>query len=105
MKEDLIQLPEVSDIKDLLAMAKDDIAEQIAESPEMEEEGELLKQVMSIIETKMGKEKDLQKMNLNAKIDMAAHLSFLQSLLEEFFISDGEFDDYDDDFLDEEEEE
>lgn len=102
MKEDLIQLPELSDIKELLAMAKDDIAEQITETPEMKDEGELLKQVMGIIETKIGKEKDLHKLNLNAKIDMAAHLSFLQSLLEEFFMIDDEFDD---EFFDEEDEE
>lgn len=104
MKEDLIQLPEAEEIKELLAMAKGDLQERIETHPELKEEGALLNQVMEIVESKIGKEKDFSKLNLKAKIDLAAHLSFMENLLEDLFFD--EFDEeFDEEFYEEEMEE
>jgi hypothetical protein len=97
MKDDLIELPELSDVKEMLTLAKKDIEEEIKQNPEMVDSCSLLKQVIAVVEEKIGKIKDFNKLNTKERIDIAAHLSFLHSLLENFFYGD------EDDFFDSEE--
>lgn len=108
MSEDIIQLPELKDIQEMLAAAREDIQAEIQEDPDVIPSTELLIQVMNIIDKKISKEKDLSQLDVMHKIDLAAHLTFLQSLLEDFFFlddeEDDEFDD-EDETLDETEEE
>ena len=54
----------------------------------------LVLELISIIEEKIGKSKDLSKHSLKEKIDIAAHLNFLQILLEDFFMIDEDFEDF-----------
>lgn len=99
MKDDLIQLPNVDEVKEMLGLAKNDIQNELKQDPELKQTSELLVELINIIETKIGSNKDLSKLGLKEKIDMAAHLNFLQILLEDFFMLDDDFD-----FSDEEEE-
>ena len=100
MKDDLIQLPNVDEVTEMLALAKNDIQNELKQDPELKQTAELLVELIAIIEAKIAKNKDLTKLPLKDKIDMAAHLNFLQILLEDFFLLDEDFD-----FSDEEEEE
>lgn len=99
MKEDLIQLPNIAEVKEMLQLAKTDIQNEIKQDPEVAPTSDLLLELITIIEEKTNKAKDLSKLPLKEKIDMAAHLNFLQILLEDFFLMDDDFD-----FSDEEEE-
>lgn len=105
METEFFQLPELKDIKDLIKEAKHDIEEEISSKPEMADEGKLIKEVMAIIEVKLAKHKDLNKLSLPEKIDIAAHVSFFHSMLEEFFFDESDLDFDDEDFDDEESEE
>lgn len=98
MNEDLIQLPDVKDIREMLAAARGDIDVEVKEDPELLPLSSLLIQVIEIIEDKIGKNKDLNKLNSKDKIDVAAHLNFLQGLQEDFFLYDEmEFEEEDSD--------
>ena len=99
MTEDLIQLPNIEEIKEMLEVAKRDIQSEVEQLPELQPASELLVQVISVIDEKLAKSKDFDKLNNVEKIDVAAHLNFLQALLEDFFMFD------DEEFEDEEEEE
>jgi len=105
MTEDLIQLPNVAEIKEMLEIAKRDIQSEIEQLPELQAASELLIQLIDVIENKLGKIKDFDALDNVQKIDIAAHLNFLQALLEDFFMfdEDEEFED-EDDFEDEDEE-
>lgn len=100
MKDDLIQLPNVNEVTEMLNLAKNDINTELKQDPELKQTSELLIELIGIIEGKIGKHKDLSHLNLKEKIDIASHLNFLQLLLEDFFLIDEDFD-----FSDEEEEE
>lgn len=105
MTEELIQLPNVEEIKEMLDLAKRDIANEVEQDPELKPASELLTKVIEIVEGKISKT-SFEKLSNSDKIDLAAHLHFLQSLLEDFFMFD-DFDgeDYEDDEDFEEEEE
>ena len=94
MNEDLIELPAVNDIKDLLESAKHDINEELTQDPELGAQSKLMLAVIKIIEEKVAKTQNLNSLELTEKINVAAHLNFLQDLLEDFFFS-GEFDEND----------
>lgn len=100
MKDDLIQLPNVNEVTEMLNLAKNDISTELKQDPELKQTSELLIELIGIIEGKIGKHKDLSHLSLKEKIDIASHLNFLQILLEDFFLIDEDFD-----FSDEEEEE
>lgn len=101
MNEDthLIELPKLRDIKELLASAKHDIDEEIKEAPELAAHSKLVLKVIKIVEERLAKTADLDRLDLTEKINIAALLNFLQSLLEDFFFA-GDFEegDSEDDF-------
>lgn len=104
MSEDLIQLPDLEDIKTMLAAAREDVEAEVKEDPELASSTEVLIQVIDIIEEKIGGQKDLTHLNVKQKIDFAAYLSFLQSLLEDlFYFDEDEFEGEDDEEFEEEE--
>ena len=88
MNEDLIQLPELKDIKEMLAATRQDISVEVEEDPELLPVSKLLTQVIDIIEEKIAKHKDLTNLDNKTKIDIAAYLNFLQGLQEDFFFYD-----------------
>lgn len=88
MNEDLIQLPELKDIKEMLTAVREDIQAEVQEDPELLPLSKLLIQVIDIIEEKLSKHKNLDKLNDKEKIDLAAYLNFLQGLQEDFFFYD-----------------
>lgn len=97
MNEDLIQLPDLKDVKEMLAAARKDIDTEVKQDPELLTSSKLLTQVMQVIEEKLGKEKNFNKLGIKEKIDIAAHLNFLHCLLEDFFlVGDEEFDESED---------
>ncbi|HEV8051149.1 MAG TPA: hypothetical protein VGP47_01545 [Parachlamydiaceae bacterium] len=97
MTEDLIQLPNIEEIKEMLDVAKRDIQTEVEQDPELQPASELLVQVISVIDDKLSKSKAFEQLNQAEKIDIAAHLNFLQALLEDFFMFDDEFDEFEDD--------
>jgi hypothetical protein len=99
MVEDLIQLPELADVKEMLVIAKQDIQREVENDSELEPSSKLVLQVIDIIEERVAKEKNLERLSLKDKISIAAHLSFLHSLLEDFF----NIDEFDEEEFDEEE--
>lgn len=105
MTEDLIQLPNVEEIKEMLDVAKRDIQSEVEQTPELQPASELLVQVIDVIDGKLSKSKAFDNLNNVEKIDIAAHLNFLQALLEDFFMFDDEEFAEDEDFDDEEGEE
>jgi hypothetical protein len=105
MKEELIQLPNPNDIREMLALAKQDIQNEIEQDPELASTARLLNELIAIVEQKIGKNTDLSKLALKDQIDVAAHLHFLQFLLEDFFLMDEDFDFDEEDLQFEEEEE
>jgi len=99
METDFFQLPELKDIQELIAETKQDIEEETRDNPDVAEEAKFIKEVVKIVEAKIAKHKDLNSLALAEKIDIAAHISFLHSMLEEFFFEEFDFDD--EEFLDE----
>lgn len=102
MKEDLIQLPLLKDIKEMLELSRNDIAAVVEDDPEMLPSSNLLNQVINIIEEKISNGKDFKKYSEREKIDLAAYLNFFQNLLEDFFDFDDEMDFDDEEYLDDE---
>lgn len=103
-EEVLIELPEVGDIREILSMAKKDIAEEVKENEELKVPSELLLKVIHVIEEKV-KNDDISKFGDKERIDLAAHLNFLHTLLEDFFFDEEMFEDFEDEDLEEEEDE
>ncbi|MBA3958196.1 MAG: hypothetical protein H0X51_07375 [Parachlamydiaceae bacterium] len=88
MSADLIQLPNVSDIREMLTSARQDINAEIKTTPELADQSKLLFQVLDIVEEKTNKTKDFNALSGKEKIEMAAYLNFLHVLLEDFFSID-----------------
>lgn len=109
MNQDLIPLPEIEDIKEIINVAREDLVEVVKEVPDLAPEAELIKQVMAIVETKLGKRTNFDNLKNEERIDVAAYINFLQMLLDDFFYDelDDSFDDedFDDEDFDDEEEE
>ena len=93
MTEDLIQLPKAEEIKEMLDLAKTDIQSEIEQDPELKPASELLINVINVIENQVAEIKNFRNLDNEEKISLAAHLHFLQSLLEDFFM----FEDFEDD--------
>lgn len=105
MSHDLIELPEVSEINELIEIAKSDVSAVLKEDADLAPQGELILEVLKAIEGKIANHKDLNALALSEKISLAAHLSFFHNLLEDFFFNEEDFDDFDDEEFEEEEEE
>lgn len=104
MVQELIQLPELNEIQELLVMAKQDIDQEVKNNPDLTEDSKLLKEVMKVIQDKLAKKSNFSKLDTAEKIDLAAHINFLHCLLEEFFFDEADFgDDFDDEDLEDEE--
>lgn len=103
MKEEMIQLPAIEEIKEMLEIAKKDVQNEVENDPELQSSSQLILNVINIIENKLTQSKNFDLLNETQKIDLAAHLSFLQTLLEDFFMFDAFDEDYEDDELDNEE--
>lgn len=101
MKEDLIKLPDFKAVEEMIGLAKADIEEEVKKDPELLPLSLLVSQVINVIEEKLAKKKDFDKLNSKEKIDVAAHLNFLHCLLEDFFCEEEFEDDYDDEESDE----
>lgn len=97
MSEDSIQLPDLKDIKMMLTAAREDVEEENKQDPSMAASTQVLLQVIDIIEEKIANQTDLNTLDSRQKIDFAAYLSFLQSLLEDLFYFDEEFDEDEED--------
>lgn len=98
MTEDIIQFPDVTEMKEMLTAAKEDIKEAAKADPDMKEHSKLVMDVIAVIEEKIAGQKDLATLNAKDKIFLAAHINFFQTLLEDLFMDD----DFDDEFEDEE---
>jgi hypothetical protein len=97
MKDELIQLPDLKDIKEMLKTARHDIIAEVEQDAELDAQSKLPIQLIDIIEEKIAK--GIDKIDLKEKIDVASHLNFLQCLLEDFFFVDEDFDgEFDEEF-------
>lgn len=103
MTNDLIELPEVGEINELIDIAKNDVTAVLKEDKELAPQGDLILEVLKTIEGKIANQSDLNALPLKEKISLAAHLSFFHNLLEDFFFSDEDFDDFDDEEEEEDE--
>lgn len=103
MTEDLIQLPKVAEIKEMIVIARQDVQTEVEQDPELAPASELLMNVIDVIDGKLAKSSNFDNLNNVQKIDIAAHLNFLQNLLEDFFMFDEDFEEDDLEFEDEEE--
>lgn len=92
MDEDLIHLPDINEIRELLQEAKDDIKEEIKQNPKLSSEAKLLNLVIGFIEDKVSGKKGVETFSIKDKIDLVAHINFLQLLLEDFFYTEENFD-------------
>lgn len=97
MHEDLIQLPDLVSIKEMLEVARRDINQALEEDRELLPMSHLLTKVIDIIEEKISVKDDFSTFSQKEKIELAAHLHFLQGLLEDFFyFEEDSFDDEED---------
>lgn len=96
MTSDFIQMPDVAELKEELAAAREDLQEAIKENPDMASQNKFLMEVLGSIEAKLAKEKDLNKLNRDEQISIIAHLNLFYSLLDDAFGDD--FDDEEFDF-------
>lgn len=92
MSEELIQFPTVVEIKEMLVDARQDIEAELQENPDLVDLSKLIFSVIDILEEKISKYKDLNKLNQKEKIDLASHISFLNSLEDDFFFTDDELE-------------
>lgn len=98
MSEDLIQLPDLKEIQELLVTARRDIDAEVEQEPELADEHALLVQVMATFQELIAKAENNKNVSMKEKISIAAHLNFLQCLLEDFFFFDEDEDDLESEF-------
>jgi len=103
MTESILALPELKEIQDLLKMTKKDLLGDLSKDPEFAEETKVLNQLVTIIQDKISKTNNLNSLPVKDQIDIAAHLNFFHTLLEEIFAGEEDFDE--EEFEDEEFEE
>ena len=92
MSEEFIQFPSIPEITEMLADAKEEINDELQDNPDLIPLSKLLLNVIDIIEEKISKYKDLNKLSEKDKIDVASHICFLNSLEDDFFMSDDDLD-------------
>lgn len=88
MKSELIQFPSIPELKEMLADAREDIKTELQEDHDLIDMGKLLFQVIDAIEEKISKNKDPNDLNEKEKIDLAAHICFLNMLEDDFYFFD-----------------
>ena len=94
MSEELIQFPSIDEIKEMLVDTRQDIQAELQEDPEQIPLGKLLFSLIDILEEKIAKHKDLNRLSEKDKIDLASHICFLNSLEDDFFFQDEELEDF-----------
>lgn len=102
MSQDFIQLPELAEIKEDLNLAKQDIQAAVQEDSSLETLGAFVVDVINIIEGKVAAVKG--DLDMKTKVDLAAHLTLLNSLMDEIFLANME-DEFEFEGEEEEEEE
>lgn len=100
MENEFIQLPDFSEIEEDLNLAKGDIQTALESDPSLEPLSTFVNEVIDIIKSKVSKIKDPSNLDLKTKVDLAAHMTLLNSLMDEIFLSD--LDELDDDEEDDE---
>lgn len=105
MKEDLIVIPDIKEFKDLISDARSELSE-LELSEEEGHRRELALDVVEILEGKLAKTSDINKLDIKEKIWFASHLYFLETILEDLFEPfDEDMMFYEEDEVEEEEEE
>ncbi|MBA2367907.1 MAG: hypothetical protein H0V82_02650 [Candidatus Protochlamydia sp.] len=102
MENDFIQLPDFSEIEEDLNLAKGDIQTALESDPSLEPLSAFVNEVIDIIKSKVSNIKDPSNLDTKTKVDLAAHMTLLNSLMDEIFLS--ELDELDEDEEEEEEE-
>ncbi|CUI17135.1 hypothetical protein PNK_1525 [Candidatus Protochlamydia naegleriophila] len=88
MSQDFIQLPELAEIQEDLNLAKQDIEAAVQEDSSLESLGAFVVEVINIIEGKAAAVKG--NLDMKSKVDLAAHLTLLNSLMDEIFLANME---------------
>lgn len=105
MSQDLLDLPTLEEIKELISAARADIAEATQQDPASAEDYMQIAEIVTCIEELIAKHRSLDKLSSKEKIALAAHLCFLDIAFDIVFFSeeeceDDECDSCDDDMLD-----
>ncbi|MCE2983240.1 MAG: hypothetical protein LW832_06705 [Parachlamydia sp.] len=100
MESEFIQLPNVTEIEEDLNLAKEDIDAALEADASLEPYSAFINAVIEIIKSKIANVGDASELDFNTKVDLAAHMTLLNSLMDEIFASD--LDEWD---FDEEEDE
>lgn len=101
----MIQMPDVAELKEELAAAKSDLHSAIKDEPELASQSRFLMEVLDVLEARIASEKDLNKLDRKEQISIIAHLNLFYSLLDDVFGDEFEDDeDLDFDDVDEDEE-
>lgn len=93
MTEELIQFPPVDEMREMLDEAKEDIQAELQEDPGLVPLSKLIFEVIDILNEKVSGYRDLNALSSKEKIDIAAHISFLNSLEDDFFFADEDLED------------
>ncbi|HRD54827.1 MAG TPA: hypothetical protein PLC42_00350 [Parachlamydiaceae bacterium] len=102
---EFIQMPDVNELKEELAVARQDIQEAVQDEPEFAEQSKFLLEILSSIDAKIAGQKDLSALSKSDQISILAHLNLFYSMLEDMFGDSLEdFDDEEDFDFDEEDE-
>jgi hypothetical protein len=105
MIEELIQFPSIPELKEMLIDAREDIKTELQDDHDLIDTAKLLFHVIDIIEEKISTHKDFNDLNDKEKIDLAAHICFLNMLEDDFYLPDEDMDglEFEETELDEEE--
>lgn len=98
MNKKSIQMPEVKELKKELEVVKGEIQDIVKEEPELASQADFILEVCGIVEQRLAKETNLDKLERKDQISLIAHLNLFYSLLDDMFNPD--FDEYDDEELD-----
>lgn len=87
MKEDLIIVPEIEELKNVIADARHDLSE-IEEDSEVQDSRELAEKILDIIEEKIANKSSLKGIDVKEKVWFVSHLFLLENILEDIFDED-----------------
>jgi hypothetical protein len=102
MSVEAIPMPEVNELKEELIVVRGEIEEVLKEEAELEAQGKFILEVLDIIEERLSKENDLNKLARKDQINLMAHLNLFYSLLDDLYF--GDLEEFDDEEFEEEEE-
>lgn len=102
MNHEIIQLPDPNEIREFLSSAQQDVDTALKEEPELSSQHQLVTEVIRVMQEQVANKNDLNQLGLKEKISFAAHLNFLQGLLEDLFLGD-QYEEYEEEEGEEEE--